>query len=296
MELDNNNHSVFLMYYHLVLVVKYQKTVINEAISDRLKEIFEYISPNYNITLQEWNYDKDHVHILLKAHPNTELSKFINVVKFEEAMVEPEGADNTVIWSSRNEATATVVDGVVTPLSPGAAVISATTGDGGFVAECNVTVRALEGWTLTKTADPLTLTLGRGESKTIEYTVITTNRDSEAGTMLLDYYLELNGFKAMWSEAVDGVLSIAGFEFTRVPEYSGPLTPPDHMEGGTQSYYVTVKNISAVHDETFGLVNEASLSAGDALVDAVTVTTVITTPGELPRTGGYPYYTLGYWL
>ncbi len=49
MESDNNNHSVFLMYYHLVLVVKYRKTVINEAISNRLKEIFEYISPNYNI-------------------------------------------------------------------------------------------------------------------------------------------------------------------------------------------------------------------------------------------------------
>lgn len=80
-ELDNNNHSVFLMYYHLVLVVKYRKTVINEAISNRLKEIFEYISPNYNITLQEWNQDKDHVHILFKAHPNTELSKFINAYK-----------------------------------------------------------------------------------------------------------------------------------------------------------------------------------------------------------------------
>ena len=69
MELDNNNHSVFLMYYHLLLVVKYRKTVINEAISNRLKEIFEYISPNYNITLQEWSQDKDHVHILFKAHP-----------------------------------------------------------------------------------------------------------------------------------------------------------------------------------------------------------------------------------
>jgi len=69
------------MYYHLVLVVKYRKTVINETISNRLKEIFEYISPNYNITLQEWSQDKDHVHILFKAHPNTELSKFINAYK-----------------------------------------------------------------------------------------------------------------------------------------------------------------------------------------------------------------------
>ena len=77
MELDNNAHSVFLMHYHLVLVVKYCRKVFDDHISDRTKEIFEYISPKYNITLQEWNHDKDHVHILFKAHPNTEISKFI---------------------------------------------------------------------------------------------------------------------------------------------------------------------------------------------------------------------------
>jgi len=81
MKLDNNNHSVFLMYYHLVFVVKYRRKVIDDTISDRLKEIFEYIAPNYNITLQEWNHDIDHIHILFKGQPNSELSKFINSYK-----------------------------------------------------------------------------------------------------------------------------------------------------------------------------------------------------------------------
>lgn len=53
MKLDNNNHSVFLMYYHLVLVIKYRRKVIDKSISKRLKEIFEYIAPNYNITVLE---------------------------------------------------------------------------------------------------------------------------------------------------------------------------------------------------------------------------------------------------
>jgi len=79
--LDNNNHSVFLMYYHLVFVVKYRRKVIDDTISSSLKEIFERISQNYNISLQEWNHDKDHIHVLFKAHPNTELSKFINSYK-----------------------------------------------------------------------------------------------------------------------------------------------------------------------------------------------------------------------
>ena len=81
MKLDNNNHSVFLMYYHLVLVTKYRRKVIDETISQRLREIFDYIAVNYNITVIEWNDDKDHIHILFKAQPNSELSKFINAYK-----------------------------------------------------------------------------------------------------------------------------------------------------------------------------------------------------------------------
>lgn len=81
MKLDSNAHSVFLMYYQLVLVVKYRRKIFDNAVSDRAKEIFEYIAPKYNITLQEWNHDIDHVHILFKAHPNTEVSKFINAYK-----------------------------------------------------------------------------------------------------------------------------------------------------------------------------------------------------------------------
>lgn len=81
MKLDSNAHSVFLLYYHLVLVVKYRRKVFDTGISNRAKEIFEYIAPKYNITLQEWNHDADHVHILFKGHPNTEISKFINAYK-----------------------------------------------------------------------------------------------------------------------------------------------------------------------------------------------------------------------
>ena len=81
MNLDSNSHSVFLMHYHLVLVVKYRRQIFNDEISNRAREIFEYIAPNYNITTEEWNHDKDHVHILFKAHPNTEISRFINAYK-----------------------------------------------------------------------------------------------------------------------------------------------------------------------------------------------------------------------
>jgi putative transposase len=55
--------------------------VIDNDISARAKEIFEYIAPKYKITLMEWNHDIDHIHILFRSHPKSELSKFINAYK-----------------------------------------------------------------------------------------------------------------------------------------------------------------------------------------------------------------------
>ena len=81
MDLRNNNHSVFNIHFHLILVVKYRRKVIDDEISNRLKEIFEYIQDNYNIVLEEWNHDIDHVHILFRSEPNSNISKFINAYK-----------------------------------------------------------------------------------------------------------------------------------------------------------------------------------------------------------------------
>ena len=81
MELRNNNHSVFAIHFHLILVVKYRRKVINDEISERLKGIFENIQGNYNIALEEWNHDIDHVHILFRSEPNSNISKFINAYK-----------------------------------------------------------------------------------------------------------------------------------------------------------------------------------------------------------------------
>lgn len=81
MNLDSNNHSVFSLYYHLILVVKYRRNVFDDDMSNYAKDMFIRLSESYNITLVEWNHDNDHVHILFKAHPNTEITKFINAYK-----------------------------------------------------------------------------------------------------------------------------------------------------------------------------------------------------------------------
>ena len=57
-KMDHNAHSVYLMYYHLIMVVKYRRKVIDDPISERAKE-----------------------HVMFRAQLKSELSKFINAYK-----------------------------------------------------------------------------------------------------------------------------------------------------------------------------------------------------------------------
>ena len=56
MSYNSNYHSVLDINYHMIFCIKYRREVINDEISNRLKEIFEKICPKYNIVLKEWEY------------------------------------------------------------------------------------------------------------------------------------------------------------------------------------------------------------------------------------------------
>ncbi len=63
------------------MVTKYRRQVIDVEISEFTKNSFERMSESYHITLVEWSFEKDNVHIMFKAHPKTELATFINASK-----------------------------------------------------------------------------------------------------------------------------------------------------------------------------------------------------------------------
>lgn len=81
------------------------------------------------------------------------------------AIVSPDDAtDKTVTWSSDNEAVATVVDGVVTPVAKGTATITATAG--GKSDTCTVTVKQLYSITITGPYSNATLVMEYYEGDT----------------------------------------------------------------------------------------------------------------------------------
>ena len=80
-QISSSQHSVHALHFHLVLVVKYRRKAINDDISKRLEEIFMQCGKSYGISKQEWNHDKDHIHVLFSTIPLTNLSKFISCYK-----------------------------------------------------------------------------------------------------------------------------------------------------------------------------------------------------------------------
>lgn len=76
---DKNAHSVYCLHYHFVQCIKYRKKVLYfPEIIDELKQRTKKIAESYEIEITAMETDLDHIHILFKTKPQTDLIKFIN--------------------------------------------------------------------------------------------------------------------------------------------------------------------------------------------------------------------------
>ena len=92
------------------------------------------------------------------------------------AEIYPEEATNREItWATTNPAVATVSDGLVRPVAPGSATITATTTEGGYTAICTVTVRTTAISVTGVSLDRTSITIRVGETATLVATVTPTN-------------------------------------------------------------------------------------------------------------------------
>lgn len=77
-----NRHACYLLKYHLVVVTKYRHPVLNDSISQRLKEIVQFIfKEKWNCTVLSVETNGDHIHILFEAPPQIQLSAMVNNFK-----------------------------------------------------------------------------------------------------------------------------------------------------------------------------------------------------------------------
>ena len=78
---DRNCHALYNLQYHLIMVTKYRRKCINEAVFAILKDQTAKVLEMNGACLEEINYESDHVHILLSAPPQASLAKLINSIK-----------------------------------------------------------------------------------------------------------------------------------------------------------------------------------------------------------------------
>lgn len=81
MTLKRGHRNVYDLNIHLVLVTKYRRKVIHQAILARLQEIFAATCQKWRSDLVEFNGEPDHVHLLISYPPDVEVSKLVNNLK-----------------------------------------------------------------------------------------------------------------------------------------------------------------------------------------------------------------------
>ncbi|MEK8207671.1 S-layer homology domain-containing protein [Paenibacillus sp. FSL L8-0696] len=148
-----------------------------------------------------------------------------------KATIEPANAtDKDVIWSSSDETVATVVNGVVTPVGEGNAVITVTTKDGSFKASTTVNVAApkppsviVTGVTLDHTE--LNLTVGEGDGN-LQVTVAPANATNKG---------------VIWSSSDETVAKVVYGVVTPIGEGTAIITVTTKDGSYTASTTVTVK-------------------------------------------------------
>lgn len=76
-----NRHSCFLLQYHMVLVTKYRKPVLQGEVRELVYQTIRDIFSEKGLNILEMNGGSDHVHILFEADPYTTPGELVNVVK-----------------------------------------------------------------------------------------------------------------------------------------------------------------------------------------------------------------------
>ena len=81
MRYAKNVGAVFSLKYHVVFCPKYRRPVLQSPVDVRLKELFEGIASDYDLTLHAMEIMPDHVHLLCEVDPQYGIHKAIREIK-----------------------------------------------------------------------------------------------------------------------------------------------------------------------------------------------------------------------
>ena len=80
-EIRRGRHVVYLLHAHLVFVPRYRRKVFDADALERLRATFAAVCEDFAATLDEFNGEPDHVHLLVRYPPKVSVSSLVNSLK-----------------------------------------------------------------------------------------------------------------------------------------------------------------------------------------------------------------------
>lgn len=86
MEYKKQSNCLYYCNYHIIIVTKYRRAVINDGILAYVRECLKRMVEHYpEIEIIKMNHDKDHVHMLVSIPPKMAVGKVVGIIKSNTA-------------------------------------------------------------------------------------------------------------------------------------------------------------------------------------------------------------------
>ena len=81
MPITKSYHCVYDTHYHLVFPVKYRKALLSQDVVSSIIDTMRGIEERYDLKLEQFGDDKNHVHLLLSFHPKYSVGEIVRIIK-----------------------------------------------------------------------------------------------------------------------------------------------------------------------------------------------------------------------
>ena len=80
-DIRRGRHAVWDLHAHLVFITKYQRNVFTHDMLTACENIMREVCESFGATLDEFNGETDHVHLLVRYPATVTVSKLVNSLK-----------------------------------------------------------------------------------------------------------------------------------------------------------------------------------------------------------------------
>jgi putative transposase len=81
MPVTKSNHCAYDTHYHLVFPIKYRKALLSAEVVVTMRDTMKGIEERYDLTIEQFGDDKDHVHLLVSFHPKYSVGQIVRIFK-----------------------------------------------------------------------------------------------------------------------------------------------------------------------------------------------------------------------